>query len=323
MGDSVGHGRRHTPVHSVLARGQRCLLAGWLAALLACLAWVGTGVATPWAWCAVLWLLGAHPLVLGVELLCARLVHGDDPAPRPAWRELARAWWIEWGWSLRVFAWQQPWRWRRLPDGQAPVPGRRAVVLVHGFLGNRGFWLPWLERLSARGVPYVTLNLEPVFGSIDAYVPQIEAAVRRAEALTGERPLLVGHSMGGLAIRAWMAASAGAAARVAHVVTIGSPHGGTWLARWSRTPNGRQMRRQGDWLVALGERERRLRPDGPYAGFTCWYANTDNVVFPASTATLPGADNRLLRGRPHIGLAFAPAVWADVMAWLSAPGRGG
>src|SRR5690606_41319572 len=103
MGDSVGHGRRHTPVHSVLARGQRCLLAGWLAALLACLAWVGTGVATPWAWCAVLWLLGAHPLVLGVELLCARLVHGDDPAPRPAWRELARAWWIEWGWSLRVF----------------------------------------------------------------------------------------------------------------------------------------------------------------------------------------------------------------------------
>ena len=31
--------------------------------------------------------------------------------------------------------------------------------------------------------------------------------------------------------------------------------------------------------------------------FTCWYSNSDNIVFPTSVASLPGADNRLAAGR--------------------------
>lgn len=314
---------RRMSSRSMLARVQRCLLAVWLGALLTCLAWVGLGGAPPWAWAAAWLLVGGYASALAVELLCARAIHGDDAAPRPTWRELARAWWLELRWSLRVFAWQQPLRWRQHPDTAVPAPGRRAVVLVHGFVGNRGFWLPWLAHLSARGIPYVTVNLEPLFGSIDAYVPSVEAAVGRAEALTGQPVLLVGHSMGGLAIRAWMAATPGASGRVAHVVTIGSPHDGTWLARWSRTVNGRQMAPASPWLQALAGRERLQRPGATYAGFTCWHSNADNVVFPPASAVLPGADNRLLRGVPHVGLAFAPAVLADVVARLSAPGSGG
>jgi hypothetical protein len=42
--------------------------------------------------------------------------------------------------------------------------------------------------------------------------------------------------------------------------------------------------------------------------FTCWYSNCDNIVFPTSTAMLPGADNRLLRGAAHVQLAFVPEV---------------
>ena len=40
----------------------------------------------------------------------------------------------------------------------------------------------------------------------------------------------------------------------------------------------------------------------------CWYTNCDNIVFPPSTATLPGADNRLVRGVAHVQLAFVPEV---------------
>lgn len=312
---------RDMQARSALAVWQRGVLAaGWLG-FLVCLGWAWmTSAVLAWV-AAGLCAGGGHVMVLAFELVCVRAVHRDDPAPKAGWRELARAWRTEVGWSSRVFGWQQPFAWRRQADTAEPMPGRRAVVLVHGFICNRGFWLPWLERLSARGVPYVTVNLEPVFGPIDAYVPRIEAAVRRAEALTGEPPLLVGHSMGGLVIRAWMAATPGAPDRVAHVVTIGSPHGGTWLARWSRTANGRQMRLDSRWLRALAERERGQRPGGTYAGFTCWYANTDNIVFPASTAMLPGADNRLLRGEPHVGLAFAPAVIEDVLARLAPPAQ--
>ena len=50
--------------------------------------------------------------------------------------------------------------------------------------------------------------------------------------------------------------------------------------------------------------------------FTCWYSNADNIVFPASTATLPGADNRHIAGVPHVAMAFHPKVMADTLKLL-------
>jgi triacylglycerol lipase len=64
------------------------------------------------------------------------------------------------------------------------------------------------------------------------------------------------------------------------------------------------MQIQSRWLASLQQEEKALeRP-----ALTCWYSNCDNVVFPASTATLPGADNRFVAGQPHVGLAFHPQV---------------
>ena len=44
-----------------------------------------------------------------------------------------------------------------------------------------------------------------------------------------------------------------------------------------------------------------------------FWGHCDNIVFPASTATLPGADNRVVAGRPHVGLAAAPEIFEDVL----------
>jgi triacylglycerol esterase/lipase EstA (alpha/beta hydrolase family) len=181
--------------------------------------------------------------------------------------------------------------------------GRVGVVLVHGFMCNRGFWNAWMQELRERGHAYVAVNLEPVFGSIDTYARAIGEAVDSMTRLTGRPPVLVCHSMGGLAARAWWR-SAGDAQRVAHLVTIATPHGGTWLARLSRRTNGRQMQWRSGWLRQLSQDETQ-RPLPPT---TCWYSSCDNVVFPASTATLPGADNRFVPGQPHVALAFHPDV---------------
>jgi triacylglycerol esterase/lipase EstA (alpha/beta hydrolase family) len=126
-------------------------------------------------------------------------------------------------------------------------------------------------------------------------------------------PVLVCHSMGGLAARAWLRAMS-ADARVHHVITIGSPHHGTWIARFSQLTNGRQMRLQSEWLQRL---EQAVDPRRN-ALFTCWYSNCDNIAFPASTGSLPGADNRLVRGAAHVDLGFHREVMAESLARITA-----
>jgi len=245
-----------------------------------------------------------YTLVLGLQCLMLQHVSGSDSAPRPSRRELLRAWWGEVIEMPRVFFWHMPFRWRAVPDQLGPENrGRRGFVFVHGFVCNRGFWNPWLQRLRGGGRAFVAVNLEPVFGSIDAYTAVIDTAVRQVTQASGLPPVLVCHSMGGLAARAWLR-SAADATRVAGIVTIGSPHHGTWLARFSHTVNGTQMRRRGEWLRQLEQDEarRELPP------MTCWYSHCDNIVFPTSSAMLPYAENRLVRGPAHVELAFRPEV---------------
>lgn len=260
------------------------------------------------------------PIVLGIEfLLLAWVGRADRSVPAAGAASLLAAWLGEVRSLFRVFYWRLPFRWRTPADClEARCAGRTGVVLIHGFVCNRGFWAPWMRQLRERRHAHVAVNLEPVFSSIDAYGPIIAAAVQRVTELTRRPPVLICHSMGGLAARAWLRGS-GATASVARVITIGSPHHGTWLGQFSSMPNGRQMRRHSDWITGL-ERSESARPLPP---FTCWYSNCDNIVFPPSTATLAHADNRFLPGVAHVAMAFHPRLVADCLALLDAPASRG
>jgi len=286
----------------MLARLQQITTLGLLALALLWggLAWRAGHPA--WAWGGALLIVFGYALVLALEFVLMHWVHGDDPAPRATPWQLLLAWCGEVGAAPRVFCWRQPFRSRRWPDHlPADARGRRGIVLVHGLVCNRGVWNPWLEDLQARGVPFVAVNLEPVFGSLDDYVAIIDAAVQRIKGATGLAPLIVAHSMGGLALRRWWAEPCNAA-RVHHAITLGTPHQGTWLARFALTANGRQMQPGSAWLRALAAME----PAGRAAQLSCFYSHCDNIVFPPSTATLPGADNRHLRGVAHVHMAWHP-----------------
>lgn len=256
-------------------------------------------------------LLG-YAAVLGVEFLFMVAANRRDLSPRASGVQVLQAWWGEVRGAPKVFCWRQPFRSQHWPDRLgAASRGRRGVVLVHGFVCNRGLWNPWLARLDRLGVPVVAVNLEPVFGSIDDYPSAIDAAVGRVEQATGLAPVMVGHSMGGLAIRRWWA-GAGNDSRVHHAITIGTPHRGTWLARFALSPNGREMRTSSDWLRALAESE----PKGRALDMTCFYGHCDNIVFPASSATVPGADNRHLPAVAHVHMADRPEPFDALMHWL-------
>ena len=276
-----------------------------------------------WRWAAspVQALVGAAvvlfggPIVLGLEFLFLRALDRSPAVPRPSAAQLLRAWASESAHFYRVFCWRQPFRWQLTPDRVEDAAGKAGVVLVHGFFCNRGFWTPWLRKLAREGVPAAAVNLEPVFGSIDDYASAVGDAIARMRAATGRPPVVICHSMGGLAFRAWWRAC-GRPGDIAHAVTIATPHHGTWLGRFSRRPNGMQMRLDSQWLAELARHE----AAHPLPPLTCWYSNCDNIVFPCATAMHGRLDNRFVPGQPHVALAFHPEVVEACMA-LVRPAR--
>lgn len=298
----------------MLARLQRFTTLSLVLGALAWAAWF-LHLDRPWlaGLGAALILLG-YALFMAGEFVLVAIVNRRDPAPRASAGQLLQAWWGEVTTAPAVFCWRQPFRAGEVPDDLGG-PGRRGMVLVHGFVCNRGLWTPWLRRLRERGIPFVAVSLEPVFGRIDQYAAQVEQAVRRLEASTGLAPVLVCHSMGGLAARAWLR-DFDADARVHRVITIGTPHRGTFLGRFGQTPNARQMRLGSRWLGELAQQE----PPQRYRRFTCFHGHADNIVFPASTATLPGADNRHLAGTAHVHMAFHEAVLQEALGWTEPSG---
>lgn len=298
----------------MLARIQRLFA---VALLVSAAAWAArlTQLGHPgWAGIGALSILLGYAVFLGAEFVMLRLVQRTNSAPAPGTVELMRAWWGEVVTVPQIFLWRQPFRSNAEPDnltvsdGVAPT----GVVLVHGFFCNRGFWNQWMRELRAQRVPFIAVNLEPAFGSIDRYPLVIEEAVVRMETVTSLPVVLVGHSMGGLAIRAWLA-HFNADSRVRRVITIGTPHHGTWLARFGHTANGKQMRLDSPWLTRLAASESAVRR----GRFTCFFGNCDNIVFPADKGTLADAENVHVPATAHVHMAFQAAVSKEVGRWLA------
>lgn len=279
--------------------------AAFFALLCAAIVWL-----MAWPWWAGPVLLAVLPLVLlGTWMLT---ITRRACADRRQWRSIVQAAFGEAWWSYRFFVTRLPWA-RKAPQLQ-PGLGAQAripVVLVHGYLCNHRIWDDLTPRLVQRGHAVFAVDLEPVFASIDAYAPTIEHAVQSLRAHTGATQVaLVGHSMGGLAIRAWMRAYGTGSAALA--VTLGTPHKGTQVAPHARTPNGKQMVWHSQWLAELAQAE----STHLHALFRIALTPQDAIVFPQLAQTLPGIEPAVLDGLGHVQLCSHPAALGWVEAQL-------
>lgn len=194
----------------------------------------------------------------------------------------------------------------------ADAAGRQGVLLVHGYLCNRAIWNPWLRCLRARGIPAVAVTLEPPGAALDTHVPTLAAAAQQLWLRTGRAPLLVGHSMGGLALRAWWRADGGRTP-VAGLVTVGTPHQGTWMALWGHSDSARQMQPGSAWLRQLAADEARLRAEGSEApAVLSVFSPCDSIVFPTQGAVWPGGEALAVAGAGHVDLLQHAAVFEAV-----------
>ena len=201
------------------------------------------------------------------------------------------------------------------PDRLNKLSGERLpLLLIHGYQCNRGFWIWMRPRLEAAGWTVATHSMEPVWTGIDNYADGIERRIDEVLAATGApQVILIGHSMGGLACRTYLRAHG--KGKVARMITLGSVHHGTRLARLGIGPNARQMRIGNPWLIALGATEAVPLPQGSVS----IYSHHDNFVFPQETGSrLEGATNVAISGVSHLGMAFSPYVLGKLLEVLEA-----
>ena len=257
-----------------------------------------------------LWIMLA--VVLAGEFALLKILARRQQAPVPALHALLAAWWQELWAMYRLMVWRLPLLSQRSqPAAAAGLQGPRGVVLVHGYGCNRGIWSAWLAQMRRQQIPCIAINLEPLFGSIDNYGHFIEAAVADLQQRTGQAPVLVAHSMGGLAARAWWVQDP-TASRLHRLITIGSPHQGTLLARFGWGANVAQMRVDAEWLVRL-----RAQDLPAHAARTiCFYSDGDTMVIPSAHATLPGADNRQIPTMGHVAMVDHPGILAAALQSL-------
>lgn len=227
----------------------------------------------------------------------------DYPTGETTWPRLLRMFCAELYATLVSSSWHMPFcRLGAVPEIRG---GGIPVLLVHGYVCNSGYWQPMARAFRSAGIRFSAVDLEPVLGDIDGYQSCIGQAVAVLRAATGAtQVVIVAHSMGGLAARAWLCQDGWQ--QTAALITLGTPHQGTALARLGIGRNAVQMCRIDDPAGAVGNpwlAQLNATPHEPRERIVSVYSTYDNIVVPAASGVLAGARNIAFACIGHVAIA--------------------
>lgn len=179
-----------------------------------------------------------------------------------------------------------------------PAPAAAPVILLHGVLCNAGVWRGLGAYLAERDIaPVYTLTVGPPLASIEDFSEQLAARVDAVlAATTADRVALVGHSMGGLVARAYLRRYG--TAKIAFVMTLGTPHHGSVHAWLFPGTSLAQLRPGNPWLAELNRSE---GDPTPFRFVSLWSWH-DSMVAPQASSRLAAAVNIELDGIGHNAL---------------------
>lgn len=197
--------------------------------------------------------------------------------------------------------------------GREPMGEGTPVLLVHGLFHNSSAWLVMKGRLKQAGFSNLhTYQYNSFTGEFDTAVDGLQRKLDRLlQAHPGRKVLLVAHSLGGAVCRRavgnpryWD--------RVAGLVALGTPHGGSDLARFG----GNRMARG---LIPGREIPKKVAavPD-PHCPRLAIYNLVDDFVFPLWTLQpgRPGWEERLCSPMGHVWMLYSREVTEMVVEFL-------
>lgn len=201
-----------------------------------------------------------------------------------------------------------------------------AVILLHGIVRSSKAMSKVADRLEGDGYLVVPFDYPSTREGLAGCAGFLERVVRSLDGV--ERISFVGHSMGGLVVRKWMADYGDE--RVGRFVMLGTPNHGAQLADW--------LGELAAYRLILGAGGRDLRsgdgseisklpvPESPFAviagargdgrGFNPWVAGDDDGIVSVASARLKGAEAYLEVPVLHSFLPFDQRVVEAVADYL-------
>ena len=185
--------------------------------------------------------------------------------------------------------------------------GANLAVLVHGSLATGGAWRPLRKRLEARGAHVLTFTYGPGLG-----VREIAAEMAMLLARVPGKPNvhLVGHSLGGLAVR-WYVQELPPDQRVVQTISVAAPFAGARGASFFPGPAGRDMRRGSDVLGRLWSSA--MNRDVPHLSIL---GAADTAV--AADTVFPAGERFVVPDAGHNTLLFDDTVVGRIVAEIAA-----
>lgn len=246
----------------------------------------------------------AGRLAVGVSRAVAAAYHAVDPDFR---RHLAQMPVL----GLTLLARRRP------PIVALPDDGARPILCIHGLGGHRGNFTPlraWLRFFGRSRVYSIGFRRGLLVEGMAKALRADIATVLDVNGLAPDAQVdLVCHSMGGIVARIALEDPA-TAARVATVITLGTPHAGTHAARYASTFHTRALR-PGSGLMERLAKQTPWSPAMPR--LVCLWSAEDVFLLPAETARVDGAHNRRVPGVTHLSYLLNPVSFHAVVGALS------
>jgi triacylglycerol lipase len=177
------------------------------------------------------------------------------------------------------------------------------ILLVHGFIENHAIFTVMERALRRRGFQMLTAyDYGLLTHSIPRAASRLGETIEKLATHSGyERIHVIGHSLGGLITRYYVQ-RLGGDSRVHTLVTLGTPHQGTLLARATPLlPLARQLTPSSSIIQELAE-----PVPGCRTRFIAFHSNIDPVIVPSTNARLEHPDlnvrNIAVRGVGHLSL---------------------
>jgi pimeloyl-ACP methyl ester carboxylesterase len=216
----------------------------------------------------------------------------------------------EWAWAVALSA--------ARPAGFLPLPGAknrgpRPIVMVHGYAMGRSNFIPLACRLAKAGLGPIVGFEYWTLGKTASAARKLGAFVDRLRAETGAAQVdIVGHSMGGVVGRYYVALGGGDGA-VANLVTIGSPHHGTAVAPVGLGRPTKELFLGSSLLQRLAAAKRPA-----VTKLTVIWSRVDALVSGPHAARLDGVDELVYDDLGHISMLTSRDVARALIARLSA-----